>query len=119
DRARLRDLGGDRRRRVRADFEPQPAFRDLVIGDDFRVGIRLERGSRDDVARQLDREAERTATAQLLGHLPADQDRVRLATEVAEYAELVLDLRAAGDEHERPFDLAEELSQFLELAPQQ
>ena len=34
-------------------------------------------------------------------------------------AELVLDLRAAGDEHERPLDLAEQAAEMLELGEQQ
>ena len=36
-----------------------------------------------------------------------------------EHAELVLDLRAAGDEHERPLDLAEQAAEMLELVQQQ
>ena len=36
-----------------------------------------------------------------------------------EHAELVLDLRAAGDEHERPLDLAEQAAEVLELGEQE
>ena len=48
------------------------------------------------------------SVADLLGHLAADEHAVRTAAEMLEDAELVLDLRAAGDEHERPLDLVEE-----------
>ena len=37
----------------------------------------------------------------------------------SQHAELVLDLRAAGDRHERPLDLAEQLAELLELALEQ
>ena len=73
----------------------------------------------DDVDRQLDLEVERVLAAQLLGHLAADEHRVGPAAEVAQDAELVLHLRAAGDEHERPLDLAEQAAEMLELGEQQ
>ena len=41
---------------------------------------------------------------------------VGLTTEVAQDAELVLDLRPAGDEDERPLDVAEEPAELLQLA---
>ena len=83
----------------------------------LRVGVEGRRG--DDVDRQLDVEAERVLLAELLGHLAADDDRVRPAAEVLEDAELVLDLRAAGDEHERTLDLAEQPAEVLELGEEQ
>jgi hypothetical protein len=51
--------------------------------------------------------------AELLGHLSADEHRVRLAAEVLEHAELVVDLRAARDQHEWVLDLAEQLARAL------
>ncbi len=62
---------------------------------------------------------ERILDANLLGHLAADQHRVGAAAEVLQNAELVLDLRAAGDQHERMLDLAEELREVLELGLEQ
>ena len=56
---------------------------------------------------------------QLLGHLAADEHRVGAAAEVAQHLELVLDLRAAGDQHERPLHLAEQLAELLQLALEQ
>ena len=78
-----------------------------------------ELGGRDDVARQLDRERERVVLAQLLGHLAADDHGVRPAAEVLEHGDLVVDLRAAGDEHERPRDLAEKPPEMHELVAQE
>src|SRR6266576_5440816 len=57
--------------------------------------------------------------SELLGHLATDQDPVGLAAELAQDAELVLHLGAAGDEHERPLDLAEQLAKLLELTLEQ
>ena len=111
DRLRRRDLGRERLARLGADVEPEPAVRQRVVGR--RPSSRRpasNAGGGDHVARQLDREAERVLVAQLLGHLAADEHGVGLAAEVAQDAELVLDLRAAGDEHERPLDLAEQLA---------
>ena len=88
-------------------------------GDDLRLRIGLERRRGDDVGRQLDGEVERVLVADLLGHLAADQHRVGAAAEVLQHAELVLDLGAAGDEHERALDLAEQLAELLELRSQQ
>ena len=51
--------------------------------------------------------------------LPPTSTVVRAAAEVLEHAELVLDLGAAGDEHERPLDLAEQPAEVLELGEQQ
>ena len=47
--------------------------------------------------------------------MPADEDGVRPLPEVDEHAELVVDLRAAGDEDERPLDVAEQPAEHLEL----
>ena len=74
---------------------------------------------RDDVGRQLDRKRERVVLTHLLGHLAADQDRVGAAAEVLEHGELVVDLGAAGDEHERVLDLAEQPAEVIELREQQ
>ena len=81
--------------------------------------FRCELGRGHHVDGQLDLEVERVLAAQLLGHLAADEHRVGPAAEVAQDAELVLDLRAAGDEHERPLDLAEQAAEMLELGEQQ
>ena len=51
--------------------------------------------------------------------LPPMRTRVGPAAEVLEDAELVLDLRAAGDEHERPLDVAEQLAEVRELLLEQ
>ena len=85
------------------------------------AGLRVGRELRcaDDVGRQHDVEVERVLDAHLLGHLAADQDRVRAAAEVLQHAELVVDLRAAGDEDERPLDVAEQRAEMLELREQE
>ena len=64
-------------------------------------------------------EVERVLVAELLGHLAADEHGVGPPAEVAQDAELVLDLRAARDDHERPLDLAEQPAELLELALEQ
>ncbi len=64
-------------------------------------------------------EVERILVAHLLRHLAADQHRVGAAAEVLEHAELVVDLRAAGDQDERALDVAEQLAEMLELREQQ
>ena len=101
------------------DVEPEPAVRERVERRHLRLRVGLERARRDDVGRQHDRERERVLVAQLLGHLAADEHLVRAAAEVLQHAQLVLHLRAAGDEHERPLDLAEQASEVLELREQQ
>ena len=90
-----------------------------VVRDDPGLGVRVERCGGDDVHGQLDRERERVLVADLLGHLAADEHRVGAPAEVLEHAELVLDLRAAGDEHERPLDVAEQPAELLQLALEQ
>ena len=90
-----------------------------MVGDDLRLGVLFEGRRGDDVGRQLDREAERVLVAQLLGHLAPDEHHIGLPAEVAQDAELVLDLGAAGDEHEWALDLAEELAELLELTLEQ
>ena len=77
----------------------------------------LRRG--DDVDRQLDRERERVVLAHLLGHLAADQHAVGPAAEVLEHCQLVVDLGAAGDEHERMLDVAEQPAEMIELGEEQ
>src|SRR5207302_11302294 len=47
--------------------------------------------------------------------LPADEHRVGAPAEVLEDAELVVDLRAARDEHEGALDLAEEQAEMAQL----
>ena len=84
-----------------------------------RLGIRLERRRGYDVGRELRVEVERVLVAQLLGHLAADEHGVRAPPRLAEHADLVVDLRAAGDEHERSLDLSEQPAERLELALEQ
>ena len=57
--------------------------------------------------------------AQLLRHLPADEHGVGALAELAENAELVLDLRAARNEDERSLDVGEEAAEHLELLLEQ
>ena len=116
DRPRPGDLGRESLARLRADVQPEPTVGERVVGDDLRLGVLGELCGCDHVTRKLDLEAERVRDAQLFGHLAADQDGVRLAAEVAQDAELVLDLRAARDEHEGPLDVDEQLSELGELA---
>ena len=104
---------------LRADVETEPPLGQLVVGDDLRLGIRVERGRGNHVPRQDDVELERILRAHLFGHLAADQHLVRPAAEISEDLELVLDLGAAGDEHERPLDLAQQLAELLQLPLQQ
>ena len=98
---------------------PEPAFGQRVERRHLRLGVLGERARGDDVGRQDDRERERVLVAQLLGHLAADEDRVRPAAEVAQDAQLVLDLGAAGHEQERPLDVAEQPAEMLELGEQE
>ena len=112
-------MRGERLARLGADVEPEPAVWEVVVGNDLRLRVLGELGRRDDIGRHLDLERERVLDAHLLGHLAADQHVVGPAAQVLEHAELVLDLGAAGDEHERTLDLAEQLAQLLELALQQ
>ena len=57
--------------------------------------------------------------ADVLGHLAADQHAVGARAEVLQHADLVVDLGAARDDHERPLDLAEQRAEVLELGEQQ
>src|SRR5436309_12969221 len=57
--------------------------------------------------------------SELFRHLAADQDGVGLATQLAQDAELVLHLGAAGNEHERSLDFAEQLAQLIQLTLEQ
>src|ERR671931_262115 len=104
DRLRAGDLVGEACARLRTDVEAEPAVRDCVVRRHLRLGVRLEGRGGDDVARQDDRKLERTLVPQLLGHLAADQNRVGARAQVAEDADLVVDLRAARDEDERTLD---------------
>src|SRR6185312_9331175 len=119
DRVGASKLLGEPIPRLRADVEAEPTVRQVVVRTDFRFGICVERGGGDNIGRQHDLEVERIRAAQLFGHLAADQNRVRLAAQVTKHAELVLDLGAAGDEHERPLDVAKQLSELLQLALEQ
>src|ERR1051325_5996204 len=119
DRLCAGDLGGEGLTRLGPDVEAEPAVRERVVGNDLGLGVRLEGGRGHDVPRQLDLEAERVVLAELLGHFAADEHRVGPAAEVSEDAELVLDLGASRDEHERALDLAEQLAELLELAFEQ
>src|SRR4029450_13743507 len=119
DGPRFGNRARERLARLRADVEPEPAVRQLVVGHDLRLGVLRALGRRDDVRRQLDLERERVLVAHLLRHLAPDQHAVGLAAAALEHPELVLDLRAARDEDERALDLAEQLAQLLELALEQ
>ena len=106
--------------RLGADVEPEPA-----------VGQRVERRRHRDSASSSNADAPTTSLgsstskssgfsiADLLRHLSADQHRVRAAAEVLQHAELVVHLRAAGDQDERTLDVAEQLAEMLELLEQQ
>ena len=76
---------------------------------------RVEGRCSDDVGGELGVVRQRIVVAQLLGHLAPDEDGVRTPPEVHEHADLVVDLRAAGHEDERPLDVAEEAPEHLEL----
>src|SRR5438128_1282582 len=78
DRARLGDMARERRARLRADVETEPALGQLVVTSDPRLRIRAELARGDDVGRQDDVERQWIVAAQLLRHLAADKDRVRL-----------------------------------------
>ena len=96
----------------------QPAG-SCVERHDLRRRVGVERVGGDDVGRQDRLERERVLAAHVLGHLAADQHRVGPRAEVLEHADLVLDLGAAGDDHERPRDVAEQATEMLELVEQQ
>ena len=51
--------------------------------------------------------------------MPPIEHACRRAPELPQHAQLVVDLGAAGDEHERALDLAQQLSELLELPLQQ
>ena len=96
----------------------QPSGRSSY-GATLRLRVRVERLRRDDVARQHHVEVNGFDVPDVLGHLAADQHAVCARAEVLEHRDLVLDLRAAGDDHERPLDLAEEAAEMLELGEQE
>ena len=91
----------------------------LVERRHLRLGVGLERRGRDDVDGQHRVERERILVAHLLGHLAADQHRVGARAEVLEHADLVVDLRAARDDHERLLDVAEQRAEVAQLVEQQ
>ena len=91
----------------------------VVDRGDVRLGVLGELSRGDDIDRQLDRERERVVLPHLLGHLAADQNAVGAAAEVLEHRQLVVDLGAAGDEHEGVLDLAEQPAEVVELGEQQ
>ena len=107
------------RARLRADVEAEPAVRDVVVRRDPRLGIRVEEAAATTSTGSSTGNEERVLVAELLGHLAADEHGVRPAAEVLEDAELVLDLGAARDEHERPLDVAEQPAELLELPLEQ
>ena len=96
----------------------QPSGISSTVGG-VRLGVLGELRCGDDVDRQLDRERERVVLAHLLGHLAADQHAVGAAAEVLEHGQLVVDLGAAGDEHEGVLDLAEQPAEVVELGEEQ
>ena len=104
------DPRGEVLARARPDVEAEPARRAASSnGTTSRLGVGVERRRP-----RRRRSAAPTSNengfslADLLGHLAADQHRVRARAEVLEHADLVVDLRAAGDDHERPLDVAEQ-----------
>ena len=105
--------------RVWPDVEPEPAVRERVEPTPPGLSVLGELARRDDVGREHDLERERVGVTQLLRHLPADQHLVGPPAEVLEDAELVRDLGAAGDEHERALDLAEQPPEMLQLGEQE
>ena len=105
--------------RLRPDVEPEPTVGQRVERRHLRLRLGLERARRDDVDRQDRLERERAVRAHVLCHLPADQDRVGPRAEVLEHADLVLDLRATRDDHERPLDLPEQAPEVPQLLEQE
>ena len=85
-----------------------------------RLGLRvlLEGGRRHDVVGQPTRRASGFSSRAPRPSCRRSARR-RPAAEVLEHAELVLHLRAAGDEDEGPLDLAEQLAELLQLALEQ
>ena len=114
-RARARERRREAVSGCRPDVEAEPAVGKRVEGGHLALRVRSERLGRDDVGREHGLEGEAVVRAELLGHLAADEHGVRTAAEVLEDAELVLDLRAPGNEHERPLDVPEEAPEHLQL----
>ena len=104
---------------VGTDVEAQPAVGQLVVGSHPALRVGLERGGRDDVAREVGVVRKRILVAQLLGHLASYEDRVRAGAEFHQHAELVVDLRPARDQHERALDASEEPAEHLQLLLEQ
>src|SRR5256714_12494751 len=119
DRFRPRDLRCKALARLGPDVEAQPPFRKRVVRANFQLGVRLERSSANDVRGQDYLEVERVLVPKLFRHLAADQDGVGLATQLAQDAELVLHLGAAGNDHERSLDFAEQLAELIQLTLEQ
>ena len=113
------DSGREALARHGTDVEPEPARRNVVVRCDTTLGGRLEGGSGHHVGRQPRVVGKWILLAEQLRHLPADEDRVRALSEALEHADLVVDLRAARDEHEGPLDLAEQPAEHLELTLEQ
>ena len=105
--------------RARADVEPQPA-----VGDPSTGTSRASASAANALAATTSVGSSHAnevdcAPADLLRHLAADQHRVGAAAEVLEHGQLVVDLRAACDQHERALDLAEKPAEVLELREQE
>ncbi len=113
------DLAREPLSRLGADVEPEPAVRERIERRDLRLGTLVERRGGDDVGREHRLVRKRLRVAQLLRHLPADEHGVGSLPELAENAELVLDLRAARNEDERSLDVGEEAAEHLELLLEQ
>ena len=106
--------------RLGADVEPEPAVGDVVDGEDARLGVGLERGrARRRPSGSSTSKSSGFSTRSCSAILPPMSTVSASPAEVLEHAELVVDLRAAGDEHERPLDLAEQLAEMLELLLEQ
>ena len=112
-------ISRERLGRLGADVEAEPAVGNVVHAGCASLGIGGEAARGDDVRRQLDRKRERVVNANLLGHLASDQHAIGAPTEVLENRELVVDLGAACDDHERMLDVSEKPAEVLDLGEEQ
>ena len=105
--------------RLGADVEAEPAVGQVVVGCHLRLRILGEFVRGHNVRREDDRERQWIVAANLLRHLPTDQDGVGLAAQILQHAELVLHLGAARDEHEGVLHVAQQLPELGQLALEQ
>ena len=117
----LRRCAGRSRRASRPDVEPEPAVgQGRRTGVTCDLGVRGERGRRDDVAAAGRRRTRTGFSARTSSAIfpPISTSSAR-PPRFSSTRDLVLDLRAARDDHERALDLAEQRSEMLELVEQQ